>query len=204
DPEKIDVKHWESYQSSDKQFVEKRARQLLEPPDSAELKFENGVLTVHGVAPIEWVNDARRFARAIPGITAFDEKELVSEETRRIEQRFIRFVVGTTAISSGQSRDLEALTVDIQKLIESSSAGGRVIHIEIVGHTDAEGSESMNERLSADRALRILSILTANGINKDTFSARGAASREPVRTDASEAYARFNRSASFKVRYREH
>ena len=200
DPDKIDAKHWEPYQSFDKEFLEKRARQILEPPGNVELKFENGMLIARGLAPIEWINDARKFARAIPGITAFNEKEVVSEEARRIEQVVLRFVVGTTQIIPGQERELKVLMTEVQKLTESAAAAGRIVQIEIVGHTDTEGSESMNERLSADRALRILSMLEVNAIKKDLLAARGAASREPVSGESSETSKQFNRSVSFKVR----
>ena len=164
------------------------------------MKYENGVLKARGLASIEWIIDAPRFARAIPGIIAFDEKDVVSEEVRRIEQCVIRFMLGSSQLMAGQEQELQTLMSDTQKLNESAASIGHNISIEIIGHTDTEGSEAMNERLSADRASRVFSMLGASSVNNNFFAARGAASREPVSVEASEASKQLNRSVSFRVR----
>jgi OOP family OmpA-OmpF porin len=197
DPADVDLQNWKPYQASDKSFVERRAQSLLAPPPGVNLRFnEDGTLEAAGEAPIEWIRDARRFALALPGVANFDDRSLASQEARRIEARVIRFVAGGAQLVAGQEEELQALIADLQKI-------SRTAQVEIIGHTDTEGSESTNQRLSEARASRILSMLAAKGIDKTILSARGVASGEPVRAEASEADKQFNRSVSFKVLFNE-
>ncbi len=202
DPAGVDSQ-WKPYQAFDPEIVEKRASSMLDPPPGVELKLNDGVLAASGTAPHQWMVDAQRLARAIPGVARFDDSNLTGEESeslrRQIEQQAVRFVVGTTWIAPGQSEPLNALTAQIQKLAALAPAAGRVAKIEITGHTDAEGDEAANQRLSEDRASRILALFKLRGIAPDNFSTRGAASKEPVHPETSAADKAINRSVSFKV-----
>jgi len=170
------------------------------------LKFGGGVLSATGVARRQWIADAQKFARAIPGVTSFDDRDLIDEDLkeleslrRQIEQHAVRFVVGTAQIAPGQNEELKALIAQVQKLIALAPAAGRALKIEIIGHTDTEGDESSNQRLSEDRASRILAMLAARGVGKDLLSARGVASTQPARPETSDADKEINRRVSFKV-----
>ncbi len=205
DPAKADS-HWEPYQALHPEFVEARAKSLLEPPPGVALKFGNGVLSAAGVAPHRWVADARKFALAIPGVVAFNDQDLIDEDLkepeslrRQIEQHSVRFVVGTTQIAPGQNEDLNILIAQVQRLIALAPTAGRVAKIEIIGHTDTEGDGSANQRLSEDRASRLLAMLMARGVGKDLLSARGVASTQPARPETSDADKEINRRVSFKV-----
>ena len=195
-PENVDLQNWRPYQAFDREFVLRRAQQLLSPPVGVSLNINNDVLTATGAAPAAWIADARRFALAIPGVATFDERALIGEEARRIEGRVIRFIAGTAQPVAGQEAELQSLVNDARRLAQAD-AGAR---IEIIGHTDTEGSETTNQRLSENRASRILSLLAAKGIRNNVLSARGVASSEPVRAEASRADKQFNRSVSFKVK----
>lgn len=205
DPAKV-ASHWEPYQALHPEFVEARAKSLLEPPPGVALKFGGGVLSAAGVAPHQWIVDARKFARAIPSVTAFDDRDLIDEDLkepeslrRQIEQHSVRFVVGTTQIAPGQNEDLNTLIAQVQKLIALAPAAGRVVKIEIIGHTDTEGDGSANQRLSEERASRILAMLAARGVGKELLSARGVASTQPARPETSDADKEINRRVSLKV-----
>jgi OOP family OmpA-OmpF porin len=62
---------WQPYQSLDDKFILDRAQKILEPPPGVTLSFENGTLTVHGVAPYDWSRDAKLKVAALPGIEEF-------------------------------------------------------------------------------------------------------------------------------------
>jgi OOP family OmpA-OmpF porin len=205
DPARI-ASRWEPYQALHPEFVEARAKSLLEPPLGVALKFGGGALSAAGVAPHQWIADARKFALAIPGVTSFNEHDLIDEDLkepellrRQIEQHSVRFVVGTTQIAPGQNEDLKTLIAQVQRLIALAPAAGRSVKIEIIGHTDTEGDESSNQRLSEDRASRILAMLAARGVSKNLLSARGVASTQPARPETSDADKEINRRVSFKV-----
>jgi hypothetical protein len=65
------VSHWKNYQDLSEPLILERAKRLLKPPPTANLTLENGILTVHGYAPNEWLLEARQTSRAISGINQF-------------------------------------------------------------------------------------------------------------------------------------
>ncbi len=202
DPASV-VSRWEAYQALDPKFILARAKNLLEPPPSVQLKFENGTLVADGAAPHEWINEARRISRVLPGVNKFDMGNLLNEDLdrlrRQIEQQLILFVMGGAQIAPGQQKNIQALIADIQTLSTLAPAAGRTVQIEIIGHTDTEGNESLNLALSRSRAERVMSLLLSNLINRDSLTATGVASTQPVKPETSQAEKQFNRSASFKV-----
>ncbi|MDX2031723.1 MAG: OmpA family protein [Blastocatellia bacterium] len=194
------LSQWAPYQAMEKPFIEARAHQLLEPPPGVTLQFEDGVLRAQGAAADQWIVDARRFSRALPGVTRFDEKQLVVKEVVNLESRVLLFTAGTADLLAGQQQELPSLVAAIRQLDNSTFAAGRALRIEIIGHTDEEGTDATNQRLSETRAARTLSLLTARGIRRERLTTRGAASREPVRLlGDGEADKLINRSVSFKV-----
>lgn len=57
--------------------------------------------------------------------------------------------------------------------------------IHIVGHADPLGNESLNERLSSERALTVRDYLLSNGLQGTNVSGEGRGSREPVANQCS-------------------
>jgi hypothetical protein len=64
---------WAFYQTLDGVFVLRRARDLLEPPPTVMLRFEGETLTATGTASAAWLAEARRRARFVAGVTAYDD-----------------------------------------------------------------------------------------------------------------------------------
>lgn len=200
------VSRWEPYAALDAPFVLARAKTLLEPPATVELKFTDGTLTANGTASHEWIAETRRLARALPGVTKFDDRRLIDEELKelelirqRIELQVIRFVSGNAQIASGQTESLRALVADIQKLASQVPAAGRTLRIELVGHTDTEGDDATNLALSRQRADKVLTMLSSKKLPPNTLVAVGVGAMQPVRAETSETDKQFNRSVSFKV-----
>lgn len=205
DPASV-VSKWEPYQALDPQFIVARAGNILGLPATVDLKFDKGVLKATGTAPHDWITEARRLSRILPGVTGFDEENLLDEDlkeplmlSRKIEQQVILFNTGAPQITPGQQQALRDLITDIQTLSTLAPAAGRNVQIEIIGHTDTEGDDTANLTLSKARAERIFSILLSNRINKDSLIVTGVGSTQPVRPETSETDKQFNRSVSFKV-----
>lgn len=57
--------------------------------------------------------------------------------------------------------------------------------VRIVGHTDNTGSESLNERLSLDRAISARNYLTARGVSGARIRVEGRGDREPIASNDS-------------------
>jgi OOP family OmpA-OmpF porin len=73
------------------------------------------------------------------------------------------------------------------------------IAIEIVGHTDAIGSEPYNMALSQRRANAVLRYLAANGVDTSRFEVRGVGESDPVADNSTPEGRAENRRADFSV-----
>ena len=73
------------------------------------------------------------------------------------------------------------------------------IRIEIVGHTDNEGTPDYNEKLSKDRAEAVKGYLVEQGIDADRIETRGAGETEPLASNETKEGRAQNRRTEFKV-----
>jgi OOP family OmpA-OmpF porin len=200
------ISRWEPYLSLDSKLIEKRARELLQPPKTVSLRVdENRILHATGYAPQEWIVETRKRARFISGITLFQEnltetdlKELESLK-EQIEKQVLYFVEGSTELEPGQDDTLQKLLSKIQKLSDSAPFLDKEVQIKILGHTDKEGSKEANIILSQARAETILSTFVSQGIKTTHLSAEDMNTRELLPTDLTEQDKVFNRTVSFKV-----
>jgi OOP family OmpA-OmpF porin len=72
------------------------------------------------------------------------------------------------------------------------------VRFEIAGHTDGDGSDEYNDRLSQARANSVLRFLTGRGIAAERMSAHGYGERQPIDTnDTADGRAR-NRRVEFR------
>ncbi len=77
---------------------------------------------------------------------------------------------------------LESSTAEIERLFEFFRKNSNV-DVEIVGHTDNQGSESYNMNLSTRRANALMNALIEKGIPADRMTAIGKGSKFPVATN---------------------
>jgi OOP family OmpA-OmpF porin len=73
------------------------------------------------------------------------------------------------------------------------------IRIEIVGHTDDEGTTEYNEKLSRERAEAVEKYLVDKGIDDARLETRGAGESEPLTSNATEEGKAKNRRTEFKI-----
>ncbi|CAG5083284.1 OmpA family protein [Parvicella tangerina] len=71
--------------------------------------------------------------------------------------------------------------------------------IEISGHTDNVGSESMNAKLSQARADAVVSYLIGKGIKKDRLESKGYGSSQPVASNSTAEGRQQNRRTEFEI-----
>ena len=67
------------------------------------------------------------------------------------------------------------------------------VNINVVGHTDSDGTPFRNWQLSAERATAVVQILTANGLNPERIIASGRAFYDPVAPNDTEENKELNR-----------
>jgi OOP family OmpA-OmpF porin len=75
DPGRV-VGRWELVQTMEPEFVLARARKTLDPPETVSLSLKDGVVTAEGSAGYQWIMDARRLARSLPGVREYQDDQL--------------------------------------------------------------------------------------------------------------------------------
>lgn len=88
--------------------------------------------------------------------------------------------------------------VELNKLVNYLTSNKGII-IEIGGHTDNQGSESYNERLSNDRAKAVYDYLVNKGIDSKRMSYKGYGMSKPVATNDTEEGRALNRRTEFTI-----
>ncbi|PRQ01079.1 Outer membrane porin F precursor [Enhygromyxa salina] len=73
------------------------------------------------------------------------------------------------------------------------------IRIEIVGHTDNEGTAEYNEELSKNRAESVKQYLVDGGVGEDRLETRGAGQSDPIASNETEEGRAKNRRTEFKI-----
>lgn len=197
---------WKPYHSLDPALVLARAKHVLEPPASIKLAVENGILKVSGDAPQQWLESARRLTRALPGITRLDESGLLTAEAREqlklkeeIEFASLYFITGTAQLAPGQAATLQKLTQQVKRLFALAAVTGKQPKLEITGHTDTEGNVDFNQRLSQQRADRVLNALASSGVERAQLRSVGLATKVPLRTEQSAEDKQLNRRVSVQI-----
>ena len=192
---------WEPYQSLHAPFVTERARDLLHPPAGVALEFADGVLTARGTASSRWILDSERLAPAIAGVRRFEFAGPSAEGRlkERIEASAVLFPRGQAGIAPGQDARLRTIRDLLTELNEAMRARGRRARIELIGHTDSDGTDVSNGPLSQARADAVISLMRTTLLDSLDFVASGVGSAAPVTNGASEEDKLQNRRVSFRV-----
>ncbi|HUV33026.1 MAG TPA: OmpA family protein, partial [Devosiaceae bacterium] len=104
----------------------------------------------------------------------------------------IIFAPGSAVFETGSRKALDQLG----EILRRCECG----RIEIGGHTDSQGSDELNLRLSRARAEAVLDALIARGVALDRLSAQGYGEARPVATNESEIGRALNRRIEFTAR----
>ncbi len=105
--------------------------------------------------------------------------------------RDITFDVGSTAIT--QMDDMQL------KLLLALLADYPMYKVEVTGHTDADGTETANVKLSEKRATAVKNWLTTNGINETRIAAKGMGESRPLFPEDNDAHKALNRRVEIRI-----
>ena len=102
------------------------------------------------------------------------------------------FTSGSTVIRSSLAHALEAIA---PALADEAS-----VAIKVIGHTDSQGGEMVNLRLSIERAEAVVSYLSERGIALERLSADGHGEADPLTSNATEEGRARNRRVELLLR----
>lgn len=103
----------------------------------------------------------------------------VAKAQARLEAETIAFEPGSSEIEAASRPVVAAIAEDLRACPDAA--------IEIGGHTDSQGSETGNARLSQSRAEAVLAALRTAGLALPNATARGYGETRPVADNATEA-----------------
>jgi outer membrane protein OmpA-like peptidoglycan-associated protein len=87
---------------------------------------------------------------------------------------------------------------NLRKLADSLQAEART-NVMIVGHTDSDGSDAYNQRLSEQRGRSALDYLGSLGVASSRLDTRGRGEAEPIESNATEDGRRLNRRVEVAI-----
>ncbi len=165
-------------------------------------------LTVRGVATSEAIAADVRAAlgSSLPqGFSGRDAIEVVAPDPRQQEadkcQELMRDATAKGILQFARAKaDLTAdSTETLQELAEIANAcpGFR---IEIEGHTDGEGTDERNQRLSDRRAREVADFLSRNGVVRNRLTTIGYGASRPIADNITEDGRAKNRRIEFTVK----
>ncbi|AFY56597.1 outer membrane protein/peptidoglycan-associated (lipo)protein [Rivularia sp. PCC 7116] len=203
------VHQWKPFISLERKIAIKRASKLLEKPKTVDLTLnENGVLQATGSATSQWIKSARnkKPSLSIIGIVEYQDENLknldidqLNAYKKEIEETIVLFEQGTTQLIPGEAEKLYKLSSKLQNLIDAGKSLNKQVQFEIAGHTDTEGDETLNIKLSQNRAQKIFNYLQSQGIDRKNFSTKAFGAQKILRPESTPEDKKINRRVSFKV-----
>ncbi len=109
-----------------------------------------------------------------------------------------KFKLNNLYFKFGSDSILTESKYELQRAIELIKENTRIV-IEISAHTDSIGSDHFNQKLSSQRAKRILKLLAKNGVDARRLTAMGYGRKYPVAPNATEDGRKQNRRVEFKI-----
>ena len=103
----------------------------------------------------------------------------------------INFGSGSSALDPSSGPFLRTITEIVERCPSLS--------IRIAGHTDSDGGEDLNQRLSETRAQSVMSYLALQGVEVDRLSAVGFGESRPVAPNDTARNKRLNRRIEFMI-----
>lgn len=156
---------------------------LVDAGDTRATQFQNTVLAFFGA---DNADTTGLEIDTSPEALARLEDRLRAE----VAQEPILFASGQATIDAGSAPILERLALSI-----IATPG---VDVEVVGHTDGEGSVEINQDISERRAQAVVDRLVELGVDIERLRARGAGESEPIGDNDTEEGRTQNRRIAFE------
>ena len=111
----------------------------------------------------------------------------------------IHFDTGKSVLVTATRDSLRAVADLTKSLLKAGEAVGENAIIEIVGHTDDQGSAESNDQLGLDRATVVKSALVTLGVDARRLDAKNVGSGKSLQAGEVGSVQAENRSVSFHV-----
>ena len=138
----------------------------------------------------------------LPGVSNIADNKEINNPTSNINevQLLINNILSAKKINF--ERRSTAITAESKTVVEEVAKilnDNPTLKVEISGHTDSRGSDSLNKKISQDRASSVRDILISLGINKDRVTAIGYGEEKPLVKDDENGLSEINRRVEFNI-----
>jgi OOP family OmpA-OmpF porin len=182
-------------------LAELNSGQLTVQPDTLRLTGETGdqemisrltrMLSEDLGPGADFQMDVRYVETLDPVASQPSEEECVARVRAIQDDTKITFDPGSTEINEAAGAVLDQIAAVLPDCLE--------VRMEIGGHTDAQGGETMNLNLSQARADAVLNGLLARGILTSNLTAQGYGESQPIADNDTEAGREENRRIEFRL-----
>ncbi len=128
-----------------------------------------------------------------------------SGDETTLEIELVPIAVGKKMVIENLQFKTGSAEVDLEKseralnLLEDFMKSNPNVRVEISGHTDSDGSNSFNQKLSEDRAASARQVILDRGIPEDRIVSVGKGEMEPVAPNDSDENKALNRRVELKI-----
>ncbi len=163
-----------------------------ETPDPPVIEPEDPPVTVEETEEKPPVEEEETVTVTDPELPepSFDETDL--EVGKTINLKNIQFKRGTSELLANSYSDLSSLLATLEKHPE--------MEIELRGHTDNVGKQSLNLRLSGDRVRVVLNYLLDAGISRSRITTRAFGGIKPIADNSREETRKLNRRVEVRIK----
>lgn len=124
----------------------------------------------------------------------------IDQAIANCQQRLETVLAGQTIRFAIDDARIAAQSLPLLQKLAQTAMPCEAFTIEIIGHTDAQGSASHNEALSLRRAGAVQDYLIAQGLSRDRLRALGLGDRKPIADNRSARGREKNRRIEFVVK----
>jgi OOP family OmpA-OmpF porin len=135
-------------------------------------------------------DDFDRCPETLPGAKV-DERGCVVEE-QKISLPNIEFEPASTVLAAGGKEKLESVVSFLQNQTE--------VQVDVFGHTDSQGRDAYNQKLSEGRAQSVMVYLVSRGVDAKRLSAKGFGETQPIATNETAEGRAVNRRVELLLR----
>lgn len=133
-----------------------------------------------------------RYVEALDPVAALPTpEECVARVNTALATRKITFEPGSTTIDGDALQTIDRVAEALRDC--------QTVRMEIGGHTDSQGRESMNERLSQQRADAVLNAIMARRVLTSNLTAKGYGESQPIADNGTEEGREANRRIEFRL-----
>ncbi len=161
-------------------LVLQRARQVLQPPPSVKMGFQNGVLTVSGKADSLWLNSLYRKYPMVFGVRKLNvdiripglqkqQKQKVKKNILAIENHVFHFRYNVFSLDSVQIKEFDKLISEVNNVLNFNFQQDSVPVIIVNSFTSYAGNVEANKTIARHRADQFINLMIRHGIPQEVL-----------------------------------